>query len=927
MAGDAKQKTGLKLHVVSNTHWDREWVYPFQETRLLLLDFFDDLLDLYERDPNFPPFLLDSQVIPVEDYLELRPENEHRIKKVVREGKLIIGPWYTLPEEYIINGESLVRNLVIGHRVTRKYGPVSKIGYTPFSYGQTSQMPQIYRGFGIDTIIFYRGINTPKSEFIMESPDGSQVLGCRFGALSRFSYYFYVYRMVRYGMSRDEWWYDWRRDASLFRLATDRHPHAHYYVLQPEAKQWNVDILPKQLKKLIDDETQHFTTRHIALMMGFDTSSPDPDEPKLIQECQKIVSEWGHEIFPSTLERFMREMAAEVQDPQVIKGESRDPGATGKWTHLMGDVLSSRAHTKRKNFLTEMALQRWAEPFAALGWLVGGEYPKTALDLAWRYLLKNHPHDTVCGAGIDQMEKDMIYRYDQCRIISEGVAKRGMWALQKAIDTSDLTPRDSVVTIFNPLPVPRTEVLSMLVDLPENCGLDDVRLEDEAGNALPVQVVSRQPAGTLVRNLQDISLELRSERVHLHALVDDIPAYGYRTYVLARKDRRDAEGVSLAPDPRILENDHLRVEVADDGRLDILHKESGRWLRGFHYFEDDGEAGHPWIHISPDHDKKVSTVGSKAEIELVEAGPLLARVKVRHVLSVPTGLEEKADGVHRGSAHVDLPIESLLTIRKGQRYLEVETTVDNRAEQHRLRVCFPTGVAAEVSAAEAAFDVIERPIDRKPGTPYYGRENPTYPMHRFVDLSDGEFGVSFLNDGMREYEAVDDDVRTVCLTLFRAFTAMQSPVIDRWTVYPDMKLAQHPGVHTWRYGILPHAGDWDQGGVLLEAERFVLPLEAAQAGRTRGSLPRTFGFLELRPERLAVTAFKRAEDRDTLILRFFNPSWEDVEGELILGKVPSEVWLCNLNEERQEPVPVSGNTLKIPVGHKKIVTLELVYST
>jgi 2-O-(6-phospho-alpha-D-mannosyl)-D-glycerate hydrolase len=156
-----------KLHVISNTHWDREWVYPFQETRLLLLDFLDDLLDLLDKKPEFHSFLLDSQTIAVEDYLELRPEREEQVKEHVKSGRLIVGPWYSLPEEYIVNGESLVRNLVVGHRLANKWGKVSKIGYTPFSYGQTSQMPQIYRGFDIDTIIFYRGINTPRSEFVM----------------------------------------------------------------------------------------------------------------------------------------------------------------------------------------------------------------------------------------------------------------------------------------------------------------------------------------------------------------------------------------------------------------------------------------------------------------------------------------------------------------------------------------------------------------------------------------------------------------------------------------------------------------------------------------------------------------------------------------------------------------------------------------
>ncbi|HOV61019.1 MAG TPA: alpha-mannosidase, partial [Candidatus Hydrogenedentes bacterium] len=130
------------IYVVSNSHWDREWVYPFEETRILLLQFMDELLDLLDNDPAFHSFTMDSQTLCVEDYLELRPEKRETIEKHVRSGRLIIGPWYSLPEEYIVNGESLVRNLVIGHRVAQSLGGVSKTGYTPFSYGQTSQMPQ-----------------------------------------------------------------------------------------------------------------------------------------------------------------------------------------------------------------------------------------------------------------------------------------------------------------------------------------------------------------------------------------------------------------------------------------------------------------------------------------------------------------------------------------------------------------------------------------------------------------------------------------------------------------------------------------------------------------------------------------------------------------------------------------------------------------
>jgi len=921
------RKNGLQLHVISNTHWDREWVYPFQETRLLLLEFMDDLLDLLDRDPEFHSFLLDSQTIAVEDYLDLRPEQEDRIKKHVSSGRLIVGPWYSLPEEYIVNGESLVRNLVVGHRLASKWGKVSKIGYTPFSYGQTSQMPQIYRGFDIDTIIFYRGINTPKSEYVMEAPDGSRVTGCRFGALSRFSYYFYVYRMVRYGMSRDEWWYDWDRGALPFRLCNEHHPQAHYYILDPRDKQWNEDVLPVQLKKLVEDESKHFSTRHIACMQGFDSSSPDPEERHLIESCRPHLERMGHEIFQDSLENYMRAMMAEVKDPYVIKGESRDPGATGKWTHLFGDVISSRSRTKRMNAQTETAIQRWAEPFASLGWLIGADYPKSAIDLAWRYLLQNHPHDTICGAGIDQMEKDMIYRFDQARIISDGIARRGMQAIQKRIDNSDIDIHDAVLTVFNPCPYPRSEVVTVYLDLPDKCGYEGFSIRDIQGNELPVQEVERFPYGTLVRNLQDISLQQRSERVKMHLQVNEIPAFGYKTFHVRHEQAGHGARQSKQIDEKnILENEFIHARINSDGTLDILHKQTGYEFKSQHFFEDGGESGHPWVHISPPNDEVMTTLNTTAEIEQLESGELLTRYRIKHIMNVPDGLEGKEGNYSRAKTRKDMPIESVLTLRKGQRWIDVSTRIDNPAEQHRVRVCFPTRLTAEVSAAEAAFDVIERPIIRTPDSVYYGRPNPQYPMHRFVDLSDGNLGLAILNDGMREFEAVDNDERTLCITLFRAFTACQSPVIDQWDVFPEMKLAQCLGVNEWRYAIYPHAGNWDKGDVYRQAEMFNLPMEVAQAGKGGGDLPKELSFIEIQPRELQLSAMKRCETRESLVLRLYNPTLRDILAMLNFHLPVKAAWLTNMNEERRQQLPVSKSGFEISVGYKKIITLEVEFT-
>ena len=950
---------GKIIHVICNTHWDREWVYPFRETQFLLVDFMDHLLELLEQRPDYHSFLMDAQTLCVEDYLELRSENRERIVKQVRAGRLFIGPWYSLPEEYIVNGESVVRNLVIGHRVAESLGGVMKLGYTPFSYGQTSQMPQIYNGFGIDTIIFYRGINTPHSEFVMEGPDGSRLLGCRFGALSRFSFYFYIYRMVRYDKTRDDWRYEWNRGALPFRLCNEFHPRAHYYVVDPEQKMHLSKYIPEQIKKLVRDESQHFTTTHIASMQGFDSSEPDPIEPDLIAECQQHLP--NDTIKMSSLQEYMEAMRAEVdaapppldpargdpelacpepaeraegphsgaassaaQDPFVIHGESRDPGATGKWTHLFGDVIESRTRTKRANARSENLLQRKAEPFAALAWTLGAEYLKPAFDNAWRYLLKNHPHDTICGAGVDQMEKDMWYRFDQCQIISETLMRRALQHIQKRINNDDIDISEAVLTVFNPSPFPRSEVVTALVDLPEESGYEGFALVDPHGNEAPMQVVAQWPQGTLVRNLQDISLEQRSTRIKLHFRAENVPALGYKTYHVKRRDdvRRTPESLVVAHN--VMENEHLQVRINDNGTLRITDKRTARTYDGLHYFEDGGEVGHSWVHMAPEFDDIITSHGAPVDIELVEEGPLFARYRVRVHLQIPASIEAREDGQHRSQERKPLTLDSWITLRRGAHSVDIVTHFDNQCYNHRLRAVFPTGIAAKVSAAEASFDVIERPIDRTPDSLYYQRDNPIYPNHRFVDISDGDVGVAIINDGLRSFEAIDKAERAVAITLMRGFVFRQSPVIDRWDIYPEMTLAQSRGEHEFRYAIYPHAGRWDEAGVHREAELYSLPLEVAEAGKHGGDLPKELSLLSIEPEAVALSALKRAEDRDAMVVRIYNPTAHDVTAVLTAYKAISSAALLNLNEEVQQRLAPAGNKLTLPLAAKKIATVELV---
>ena len=159
-----KEYKNKVFHVISNTHWDREWRFPFQKNRQHLVEMIDSVLKILENDSNYRAFHLDSQSIVLRDYLEIRPDKKEQIMKFVQQDRLFIGPWFILPDEFMISGENLIRNLLLGHETCKAFGKVSKIGYSPFSWGQISQLPQIYRGFDIDLIMFYRGVNSLDSK-------------------------------------------------------------------------------------------------------------------------------------------------------------------------------------------------------------------------------------------------------------------------------------------------------------------------------------------------------------------------------------------------------------------------------------------------------------------------------------------------------------------------------------------------------------------------------------------------------------------------------------------------------------------------------------------------------------------------------------------------------------------------------------------
>ncbi|HNT35376.1 MAG TPA: glycoside hydrolase family 38 C-terminal domain-containing protein, partial [bacterium] len=797
-------------------------------------------------------------------------------------GQLFIGPWYSAPDCNCISGESVVRNLLMGHRTASRFGKPMKVGYTPFGWGQQAQLPQIYQGFGIDTAFFYRGISAedaPRSEYLWESPDGTRVLASRFGCAARYNFYMFIWRPVLYkgrtiGSHLPDRLYYWDEKGVPFKFCDAEHRYDHYFLNAPR-NFYDPESLEKYFRKLMEAEKQHFRTAAIPLMQGMDTSMPDPLELELIEKIRAFLGA-DEEIKISSMPDYVKALKCFLkgQDLPVLKGEMRSPGGASSQTSLTGDIISTRPRQKRLTEKAERMLQRWAEPFSTIAWTLGEEYPERYLEIAWKNLLQCQAHDTIGGCGVDQLERDATYRLNQVVNISNTLMRSALGSLQTRINSSLAKDDEVVLTVFNPSPFPRTEVVEAFVDVPKQTGFIHVHIFDEQGNEIDLYEGRRRDTEKVVRSNVDVTTALLCNELSLQFLAESVPALGYRTYVLKGGGHVPLKK-AIATSSHEMENEFLRVEFDDDGTLSVTHKATGKTYEDLHRFEDGGEAGDPWQWKPPAKDRIISSIGCPVQISLEENTHLSATIHVRYQMMIPDSLghDTSYHDSWRSETEKPLVIDSFFSLRKGSSFLEVETHLDNQHKNHRLRVHFPTRLKAKTASAETSFAVVDREIERGPNSPFRFTYNPTQPTLRFVSLTDGKDGLTLFSDGQREYEAGDDEERTVALTLIRAFEITLCTVTNRWERLPEMELSHAPGKHVFRYAIYPHAGNWDSADVMRTVESFSLPMLSAQTTPCKGQdLPSVKSFLELTPKQLQLSAVKKAERGKDLVVRIYNPT-------------------------------------------------------
>jgi len=869
--------------VVSHTHWDREWYLPFEAFRARLVAMLDRLLDLLDRDPEYRHFVLDGQTIALDDYLEVRPERRDDIERHVRAGRLLIGPNYMLPDEFLIGGESWVRNLQIGIRSARPFGPVMMVGYSPDAFGHIAHLPAILRGFGIDSVVLWRGVgrDATRSEFLWRAPDGSEV--------------FVLHFPFGYGIAAQ--------------LPSD-----------PQGLRTTLAALRGQLEPLA-------TTRYVLLPNGNDHAGAQESLPQVLRAAAGLFddAEFVHGHYPMLIEAMRRELADDGL-PR-LEGELR----SGERSNVLAGVLSARMWIKQRYQECEDLLARCAEPLSAWAHLLrtrpdgrpsgrnGGPIDTGASELAllrqaWRLLLQNGPHDSICGCSIDQVHEEMRTRFDRCQQLGEAV----LYGSQRYVGGLASAKGGPGVVVFNSENGPRTDFCS--VRLPVESGKPPTWLVDGSGRRVALQVLERDLHSPLDRR----------ERVIVGFVAPDVPGFGYRALAIEYGDPAPADGAG----GHEISNEFFRVTAEPaDGTLAVEDRRSGSVLRGLNRFVDGGDRGDEYNYCPPARDELVDQPSAPPRIRVTQRGPARHTLEIASTYALPAGLASDSDG--RSRRRVRCPIVSRVRLYPGVARIDIETVVDNRAKDHRLRARFPSGLRSDHSWAEQHFGVIRRPV-ALPEDDGTWMETPvgTYPQKSFLDVSDGARpdgrpsgrGLMLANRGLPEYEALrePDGTTTIALTLLRCVGYL-SRADNRARSSPAGPSLETPGAQmlgrwTFHYSLIPHEGGWENA--VAEAHRFARPLSAVRIREGAGLLPPSAGLLEIEPPELVLSSLKLAEDGGGAVVRLYNVSDNAVEGRLRLLGPHGAVELVNLNEEPLGPATVDDGWVRLLARRNEIVTLK-----
>lgn len=668
-----------------HTHWDREWYLPFRSYQVRLIGVVDEILERLESGV-LPCFILDGQTVVLEDYLELRPENRERLQILVKNGKLSIGPWFVMPDEFLVSGESLIRNLVRGIRESKAWGCHQFTGYLPDTFGHSADIPTLLQQVGLDSAVVWRGIDPKHSLFLWQSPSGATVK-----TLHLTDGYFQM--ML----------HDWTAN-----------------------NQQKLDALTGLTDKLIATSPNDTP---VLLPIGGDHLAP------VTAEGHALLKHQYPNLIETTPEQFFNQMKPDAK-LDTVQGELIENSGS----FLLPGVYSSRMYLKQRNRQLEHLLTHKLEPLLALAKSVLRKtfnYPASELDLAWKTLILNHPHDSICGCSVDAVHRENEVRFDQVEQLAESLMSRTLAKLCPTLGSS----QDWI--IFNTGDTPYTGAVSAVEDFndaqsatshlgqteSEQTVLQDEYLYD--GHRIPLS-------------------HLTKTRCTGWIWADNVPAFGYK---VIRKKEQTASTPFRAVDVQenSLSNGLIQLQIEPSGQLTITDLQTGQCYPNLLQFQALPDQGDSYNSAPVPGTSASSAILISSKI--THCGPLVGAIELTHRIEA-----------------LSLTLVTEVRLQAESPLVSLQTTFTNHTPDIKLQVSFPTGQAVKTIVAEnhlslvtREYDPNYRPFDAMPVEKMKELKTNTGPIQRFFSAN----GQSWITQGLAEYEVYQENVS---ITLLRAFS-------------------------------------------------------------------------------------------------------------------------------------------------------------
>ncbi|MFO8018955.1 MAG: glycoside hydrolase family 38 C-terminal domain-containing protein [Promethearchaeia archaeon] len=923
-----------EIIITPESHWDREWYLPFQEYRARLVQMLDDLLEIFDTDTDYSNFTLDGQTIPLEDYLEVRPTKKGKIKNYVEKGRLSVGPMYILPDEFLVSGESLIRNLLIGHKIAQRFGKVMKAGYIPDPFGHIAQLPQIISGFEIPSILFWRGLGNEydeqnlNMEFIWEAPGKASSTTAIFLAKG-------------YGSVAD--------------LSTKKYDGKYKKAI-------------RKIRRTVKSLEKETVTPYTLLNNGSDHHVAQPEIPKIVNQWNEKYPE--NKLVQRDFEYYVEKVLQADAELKSFQGELRG----GKYAHLLSGVFSARMWIKQRNTKIEYLYEKYAEPISTITWLLDKyenfEYPQDYVKTGLKWLIKNHPHDSICGCSIDQVHDEMETRFDWAEQIAEELYKNAFIYLYDLIKFKQKEDNEMVLLVFNPLPWDRTDIVKFNgVSIEQKGGkfTEKIKIINDEGKEVQFQYryIKEEPRYTRVGNIS-----------HQFSFLAKVPACGFKTYYVIpgeESSNTKKKNHEFKITGNSIENIYYKITLVEDGKLNLLDKKSEMLYENICFFEDSGDWGDEYDFSGPNDeqtDKRFTSSDMELEnTEILLDGVTQKTLKIDLNFRLPISLSP--DRKRRSNTLCDNPIELVITLCKEMKRINFKIKLDNNSKDHRIRAIFPSYIKAKQVYADGHFYVVPRDI-KLPEAEYWGQDPlPTNHQKDFVCVQSEDKCFAVLNKGLPEYEPIkkDDGTISVAITLLRCVEWLsRGDLATRGSnAGPGLKTpgAQCQGEHTFEMGLIieNEKNNWLDANIACRGKELNNPLKpifprmadtplrigdhillsslglleifsTPHERKVDPYLPPNVSFLNIDNKNIMLSALKKAEDGDTLIIRCYNLSSEAQSARITFFE-KLQIQLAELvnflekkpkNPIKAEVKKVTDNLIKIDLQPHVIATLKLKIS-